>query len=176
MKKQGLPPPNNQSRRRRKRKISFRELLTMSIETLWNNKLRTGLTMLGVIIGIASVIMITSIGQGVQKSTALQLQALGTNVMVVTAGAARTGGISQGLGSASTLTLEDSQAIAKQVPAAKLVSAFLQRPQIQVVRGNINISTNLVGTDLNLSPKISQSLLFSRRVRRTKYSLGRSSR
>lgn len=153
MKKQGLPPSNNQSHRRRKRKISFRELLTMSIETLWNNKLRTGLTMLGVIIGIASVIMITSIGQGVQESTALQLEALGTNVMVVTAGAARTGGISQGLGSASTLTLEDSQAIAKQVPAAKLVSAFLQRPQIQVVRGNVNISTNLVGTDLNL-PKI----------------------
>ncbi len=153
MKKQGLPPSNNQSHRRRKRKVSFRELLTMSIETLWNNKLRTGLTMLGVIIGIASVIMITSIGQGVQESTALQLEALGTNVMVVTAGAARTGGISQGLGSASTLTLEDSQAIAKQVPAAKLVSAFLQRPQIQVVRGNVNISTNLVGTDLNL-PKI----------------------
>ena len=153
MKKQGLPPSNKQSHRRRKRKISFRELLTMSIETLWNNKLRTGLTMLGVIIGIASVIMITSIGQGVQESTALQLEALGTNVMVVTAGAARTGGISQGLGSASTLTLEDSQAIAKQVPAAKLVSAFLQRPQIQVVRGNVNISTNLVGTDLNL-PKI----------------------
>lgn len=153
MKKQSLSPPNNQSRRRRKRKVSFRELLTMSIETLWNNKLRTGLTMLGVIIGIASVIMITSIGQGVQESTALQLEALGTNVMVVTAGAARTGGISQGLGSASTLTLEDSQAIAKQVSAAKLVSAFLQRNQIQVVRGNINISTNLVGTDLNL-PKI----------------------
>jgi putative ABC transport system permease protein len=142
-----------QSRRRRKRKVSLREILIMSVETLWNNKLRTGLTMLGVIIGIASVIMITAVGQGVQKSTALQIEALGTNVMVVTAGAARTGGISLGAGSATTLTWEDAQAIAKQVPAAKLVSAFLQRPQIQVVRGNINISTLLVGTDLNL-PKI----------------------
>ncbi|MEO9127957.1 MAG: ABC transporter permease, partial [Microcoleus sp.] len=121
----------------------------MSIETLWNNKLRTGLTMLGVIIGIASVIMITSIGQGVQKSTALEIESLGTNVMVVSAGAARTGGISLGAGSASTLTWEDSQAIAKQVLAAKSVSAFLQRSQIQVVRGNINIATTLIGTDLN---------------------------
>lgn len=153
MKKLDLPPQNPRSRRRKKRKVSLREILIMSIETLWNNKLRTGLTMLGVVIGIASVIMITAVGQGVQKSTALQIQALGTNVMNVQAGAARTGGISLGAGSASTLTWEDAQAIAKQVPAAKLVSAFLQRNQIQVVRGSINIATLLVGTDLNL-PKI----------------------
>jgi len=149
MKKHDLPPLNPKSRRRKKRKISFRKILIMSIETLWNNKLRTGLTMLGVIIGISSVIMITSIGQGVEKSTALEIESLGTNVMIVTAGAARTGGISLGAGSASTLTWEDSQAIAKQVLAAKSVSAFLQRGQIQVVRGNINIATTLIGTDLN---------------------------
>ncbi len=139
---------NIQSRRRRKRKVSLFEILIMSLETLWNNKLRTALTMLGVIIGIASVIMITSVGQGVQKSTAQQIEALGTNVMVVSAGAARTGGISLGAGSATTLTWEDAKAIAKQVPAAKSVSAFLQRGQIQVVRGNINVSTTLMGTDL----------------------------
>jgi putative ABC transport system permease protein len=121
----------------------------MSIETLWSNKLRTGLTMLGVVIGISSVIAITSVGQGVQKSTELQIQALGTNVMVVQAGAARSGGISLGLGSASTLTWEDAQAIAKQVPAAKSVTAFLQRGSIQVVRGSTNIATTLLGTDLN---------------------------
>jgi len=149
MKKHDLPPLNPKYRRRKKRKISFRKILIMSIETLWNNKLRTGLTMLGVIIGISSVIMITSIGQGVEKSTALEIESLGTNVMIVTAGAARTGGISLGAGSASTLTWEDSQAIAKQVLAAKSVSAFLQRGQIQVVRGNINIATTLIGTDLN---------------------------
>lgn len=136
-------------RRPGKRKVSFSEVLIMSVETLWGNKLRTGLTMLGVIIGISSVITITSVGQGVQKSTELQIQALGTNVMLVSAGAARTGGISQGAGSASTLTWEDAQAIAKQVPAAKSVSAFLQRGSIQVVRGNTNIATSLLGTDLN---------------------------
>ncbi len=157
MKTVGSPPSNTRSlpvasrlsRRRKKRKVSLRKILVMSIETLWSNKLRTGLTMLGVIIGISSVIMITAVGQGVQKSTASEITALGTNVMVVSAGAARTGGISLGAGSASTLTWEDAQAIAKQVPAAKSVSAFLQRPQIQVVRGNINIATTLLGTDLN---------------------------
>ena len=134
----------------RKRKVSFSQILIMSVETLWGNKLRTGLTMLGVIIGIASVIAITSIGQGVQKQTELTIQELGTNVMLVQAGAARTGGISQGEGTASTLTWEDAKAIAKQVPAAKLVTAYLQRGSIQVVRGNTNISTILVGADLNL--------------------------
>jgi putative ABC transport system permease protein len=121
----------------------------MAIETLWSNKVRSGLTMLGVIIGISSVIAITSIGQGVQKATELRIEALGTNILQVSAAAARTGGISQGAGSASTLTWEDAQAIAKQVPAATAVSAFLYRPNIQVVRGNVNISTTAIGTDLN---------------------------
>jgi len=151
MKQLANPQPitRSQSRRPRKRQTSLSEVLIMSAETLWSNKLRTALTMLGVVIGISSVITITSVGQGVQKSTELQIQALGTNVMMVSAGAARTGGISQGAGSASTLTWEDAQAIAKQVPAAKAVSAFLQRGSIQVVRGNTNISTILLGTDLN---------------------------
>ena len=135
--------------RRTKRKISLLEIFLMAVETLWSNKIRSGLTMLGIIIGISSVIAITSIGQGVQKSTELQIEALGTNVMLVSAAAARTGGISQGAGSASTLTWQDAQAIAKQVPAATAVSAFLQRGNIQVVRGDVNIATTAIGTDLN---------------------------
>lgn len=161
MKKSGLPSkdssrgglrprsPHLEKRQLEQRGVSLMEVLIMSVETLWNNKLRTCLTMLGVIIGISSVITITSVGQGVQRSTELQIEALGTNVMMVSAGAARTGGISQGAGSASTLTWEDAQAIAQQVPAAKSVAAFLQRGGIQVVRGDTNISTTLLGTDLN---------------------------
>jgi putative ABC transport system permease protein len=149
MKKLANPQPTDRSRRPRKRRISVGEVLIMSAATLWSNKLRTGLTMLGVIIGISSVITITAVGQGVQKATELQIQALGTNVMLVLAGAAKTGGISQGAGSASTLTWQDAQAIAKQVPAAQVVSAFLQRGEIQVVRGNNNTATTLLGTDLN---------------------------
>ena len=79
---------------------------------------------------------------------------MGTNILQVLAASARTGGISQGAGSASTLTWEDAQAIAKQVPAAEAVSAFLYHPNIQVVRGNVNISTTGIGTDLNF-PRVS---------------------
>ncbi|MBD2037202.1 ABC transporter permease [Leptolyngbya sp. FACHB-321] len=129
-------------------RVSLLEVLSMSIEALWSNRLRTGLTMLGVIIGIASVITVTSVGQGVQKATEQQIQALGTNVILVLTGAARTGGISQGSGTASTVTWEDAQAIARQAPAAQGVTAYLQRG-VQVVYEGENASTLLLGTDLS---------------------------
>ncbi len=129
-------------------KVSLLEVLTMAVEALWSNRLRTCLTMLGVIIGISSVIMVTSVGQGVQKATEQQIQSLGTNVMLVLAGAARYGGISQGAGSAGTLTWEDARAIEKQVPAAEGVTAYLQRSG-QVVYGDRNVSTFILGVDLN---------------------------
>lgn len=127
--------------------VSWLEVITMSIEALWSNRLRTSLTMLGVIIGIASVITVTSVGQGVQKATEQQIQALGTNVMLVLTGVARTGGISQGAGSASTLTWEDVQEVAK-LPATEAVTAYLQRGG-QVVYGDQNDSTTILGVDLN---------------------------
>lgn len=132
----------------RLRPISMLEILSIASQALWSNRLRTFLTMLGVIIGIASVIAITSIGQGVQKATEQQIQSLGTNVLQIFPSAARTGGISQGVGSSSTLTWEDARAIQKEVKAAQVVSAYLQRPS-QVVSGQDNHSTNLVGIDLN---------------------------
>ncbi|HEY9642167.1 MAG TPA: ABC transporter permease [Coleofasciculaceae cyanobacterium] len=132
----------------RPRSVAAIEILCMAIEALWSNKLRTGLTMLGVIIGIASVISITSVGQGVQKATEQQIQSLGTDVLQIFPSAARTGGISQGLGSSSTLTWEDAKAIQEQSPAVQVVSAYLQRPG-QVVAGQDNHSTNIVGIDLN---------------------------
>ncbi|WP_442936042.1 ABC transporter permease [Nostoc sp.] len=133
---------------RRAHTVSVTEILSMAMEALWRNKLRTSLTMLGVIIGITSVIAITSVGQGVQKATEQQIQSLGTDVLQVFAGAARSGGISQGMGSSSTLTWEDAKAIQEEAPAAQVVSAYLQRPG-QVVYEKLNNSTNIVGTDLN---------------------------
>ncbi len=130
------------------RPVSVIEIVSMAIETLWSNKLRTGLTMLGVIIGIASVIAITSVGQGVQKATEQQIQSLGTDVLQIFPGSAKAGGISQGVGSSSTLTWEDAKTIQSQIPLVQLVSAYLQRPG-QVVSGQQNHSTNIVGIDLN---------------------------
>ncbi len=130
------------------RPVSMGEILSMAIEALWSNKLRTGLTMLGVIIGIASVIAISSIGQGVQKNVEQQIQALGTDVLQIFPGAARSGNVRQGLGSSSTLTWQDAKAIQENAPSAQIVSAYLQR-STQVVYGGQNTSTTVYGTDLN---------------------------
>jgi putative ABC transport system permease protein len=128
--------------------VSLAEILGMALDALWSNRLRTSLTMLGVIIGIASVIMVTSVGQGVQKATEQQIQALGTNVMLILSGVGRSGGVSQGTGSAGTLTWEDAQAAARQAPAVEAVTAFIQRPG-QVVYGSQNDSTAILGVELN---------------------------
>jgi hypothetical protein len=128
--------------------VPLTEIASMAIEALWSNKLRSGLTMLGVIIGIASVISISSIGQGVQKSTEESIRGLGTDVLQVMAGSAQSGGISQGQGSVTTLTWEDAQALEKQAPSATVVAAYLQR-NTQVVYGDKNTATTVYGADLN---------------------------
>ncbi|MHC5853665.1 ABC transporter permease [Nostoc sp.] len=120
----------------------------MALETLWSNKLRTALTMLGIIIGIMAVIAVTAIGQGTQKATEQQLQSLGTDILQVQAGASRSGAVQQGAGSATTLTLEDAEAIAQQVLGVDRVSAILQQ-SAQVVYGENNDSMTIIGTDIN---------------------------
>ncbi len=130
--------------------VSTLEIGEMAIEALWSNKLRSGLTMLGVIIGISSVIGISSIGQGVTKSTQDSIRGLGTDVLQVMPGSTQSGGVSQGQGSVSTLTWEDAKAIAAQSPLATVVSAYLQS-KTQVVYGEKNTSTTVYGTDLNYS-------------------------
>jgi putative ABC transport system permease protein len=128
--------------------IEFKEVLGIASAALWVNKLRTGLTMLGVVIGIASVTSITSIGQGIQKNVSQQIQALGTDVLQVMAGAARSGNVALGAGSISTLTWDDAKALARGAPSAKVVSATLQR-SAQVVYGDTNTNTTIYGADLN---------------------------
>jgi putative ABC transport system permease protein len=129
-------------------KVATAEILAMAADALWANKLRSGLTMLGVIIGIASVISITSIGAGASKSTEDRFRALGTDVLQVMAGSSKSGNISQGQGSSSTLTWDDAKTIAAQAPAAQVVSAYLQQ-RAQVVYGDRNTLTTIYGTDLN---------------------------
>jgi putative ABC transport system permease protein len=134
----------------RPHQVSTWEIGEMAIEALWSNKLRSGLTMLGVIIGISSVIGISSIGQGVTKSTQDSIRGLGTDVLQVMPGSTQSGGVSQGQGSVSTLTWEDAKAIAAQSPLATVVSAYLQSKS-QVVYVEKNTSTTVYGTDLNYS-------------------------
>lgn len=126
--------------------LSMVEVLVMAIAALWSNKLRTVLTMLGVIIGITAVIAVTSVGQGVQTATEANLQGLGADILRVRAGAADSGNINQGRGSATTLTWSDAQAIESQVSVADQVTAYIEQ-SAQVVYGQNNTAVTVLGTD-----------------------------
>lgn len=117
-------------------------------ETLWSlrgNKVRSGLTILGIVIGIASVITMIAIGQGAQSSIEENIQSIGSNLIIVYPGAQRGGGLSGGRGSAQTLTLEDADTISKEVPSVKAVAPEVTRRYQITAKGN-NTNTQVIGT------------------------------
>ena len=85
--------------------------LRMALSSLGANKLRAGLTLLGIVIGVSAVISLMAIGRGVQQSITSRIESLGTNLLFVRPGESSQGGVSSGLGSAATLTLEDAHAL-----------------------------------------------------------------
>ncbi|MFO0876829.1 MAG: ABC transporter permease [Gemmataceae bacterium] len=111
------------------------DLVILAIRTLGKNKLRSGLTVLGVVIGIASVTTIVSIGQGGQLLIQQQFQNLGTNVIVVLPGSGQKGGVRQGV--VPTLTAADATAIAYECPSVKAVSPMVVTSG-QIIGGNVN--------------------------------------
>ena len=88
-------------------------ILRIAIKALNRNKMRTGLTMLGMIIGVAAVITMVALGTGAQTSIEAQIQSAGTNMIMVSAGNFSQGGVRQGQGNASTLTPDDAVAISR---------------------------------------------------------------
>ncbi len=122
------------------------DIALSALTSLWANKLRSGLTVLGIVIGVAAVISLMSIGRGAQASITERIQSLGTNLLFVQPGAASFGGIFFGQGSASTLTLNDAEAIAD--PAA-LPSVAAVAPELNtfgdIVFGRENTSTQVLG-------------------------------
>ena len=92
--------------------MDYTEIIEEAGITLTLNKLRTGLAMLGIVIGIGSVIALISLGQGSQASVDSQIQSLGANLLTVSPGSQRGGFVQGGAGSATTLTLDDANAIA----------------------------------------------------------------
>lgn len=123
-----------------------------SLITAWNglngNKLRAGLTMLGVIIGVAAVIALLSIGQGVQASITGSISGAGSNLLFVAPGAYQFGGVQSPSGSAASLTYADAQAIAdpRNVPDAAIVAPEFTM-QTQVIFGSANINTKVTGVN-----------------------------
>jgi putative ABC transport system permease protein len=118
--------------------------MRMALSSLRVNKLRTALTMLGIIIGVAAVIAMVSVGAGAQERIAEQIRSMGSNLIVVFPGAQTSGGIRWGLGSQQTLTEEDARAIAIEVPAAEIAAPSV-RGTAQAIFGNLNWSTVIQG-------------------------------
>jgi putative ABC transport system permease protein len=122
------------------------EAIRVALASLAANKLRSALTMLGIIIGVAAVIALMAIGQGVQVSVREQIQRTGVNLVTIFPGSQRSGGIGFGVGSAATLTYEDALAIAESgaVTAAAAVSPELNNGT-QIAAGGANTSAQTVG-------------------------------
>jgi putative ABC transport system permease protein len=120
--------------------------LSVALRGISANKIRSFLTVLGIVIGIASVISLMSVGRGAEAQITEQIESIGTNLIFVQPGAASTGSVKSAQGSAATLTLEDAEAIANpaNVPSAALVAPELST-FAQVVAGGENVKTRIVG-------------------------------
>ena len=120
----------------------------IALRALRRNKLRSTLTALGIIIGVASVVTMVAVGNGAQARITSQVSALGQNLLVIFAGSRKTGGVQSGLGSASTFTLADADAIAREVTD---VSAISQEVSVtaQALANGRNWSTTVVGESEN---------------------------
>src|SRR4051794_9125725 len=92
------------------------ESMRIAVRALGANKLRALLTMLGMIIGVSAVISLMSVGRGAQAAVTERIQGLGTNLLFIRPGSTQQAGVRAGGGSAQSLSLEDAQAIAEQVP------------------------------------------------------------
>ncbi|HEX5646011.1 MAG TPA: ABC transporter permease [Nitrospira sp.] len=126
--------------------MSFLWLTLLSaFRILRRNPLRAGLTMLGIVIGIGAVVAMVSLGQGATASVQSEIASLGTNVVIVIPGATTVGGVRGGLGSVSTLTVEDADDIEKKVAGIETV-LYGTRSVLQVIRENKNWSTVVFGT------------------------------
>ena len=119
------------------------QLLRLALRALAINKLRSALTMLGIVIGVAAVIVMIAVGAGAQQRVEEQIRALGSNLLLVMPGATTAGGVRMGFGSSSTLSEDDVVALNREIPEALAAPAL--RGSAQVVWGNANWSTQIYG-------------------------------
>jgi putative ABC transport system permease protein len=128
--------------------MNWMETVRAGAEAVRAHRMRSILTMLGIVIGIASVILTVGFGQGAQDKVKSEIDALGSNLLIISPGSSTsTGGVRGGFGSATTLTLEDTAAVADSavVPDAKRVAA-VSSTSLAVTAGETNWTTSVVGT------------------------------
>jgi putative ABC transport system permease protein len=119
--------------------------LSIALQALKVNKLRSGLTMLGIIIGVAAVIVMIAVGSGAQARVKEQIAGLGSNLMILWAGSVTTAGVRGGTGTAQTLVEDDAWAVMREIAEVQ-VAAPTQRGSGQIVWGNANWLASIVGT------------------------------
>jgi putative ABC transport system permease protein len=119
-------------------------LIRVAGESIKKNKMRTLLTMLGIVIGVGAVIIMVAVGQGAQRGIANQINALGTNLLVITAGASNTSGVSQGAQAFNRLTIDDSEKLKREGTLFAGVTPVVMT-RVQVLAGGTNWRTTING-------------------------------
>jgi putative ABC transport system permease protein len=129
--------------------MSLFMIIRVALKALGRNKMRTALTMLGMIIGVAAVITMVALGTGAQQQIEEQVQAGGTNLITVRAGNFRQHGVSGGMGTSPRLKAKDVDALREQVPGAQYLTASVSTRD-QVVAAGENWQTRIEGSDIEL--------------------------
>jgi putative ABC transport system permease protein len=124
--------------------MNFGEVIHVALRTLARNKMRTLLTMLGVIIGVTAVICIVDVGTSASDQVQAQIQSLGVNMLFIQAGSVNTGGIQMGTGATKTLLVSDARALLQQISTITMISPETDT-NAQVVYGNQNWATRIRG-------------------------------
>ena len=123
-------------------------IVKVAFRALRRNKLRTALTMLGIIIGVGAVIAMVGIGNGAKAQVQSRIAALGQNVIMVFSGSVNRGGVFTGFGGAGTLTVDDALAMGREVPGVAAVSPEV-RSGAQIMAGNNNWNTSVMGEGMD---------------------------
>jgi macrolide transport system ATP-binding/permease protein len=138
-------------------------VMTAAAEAIWRNKMRSALTMLGVFIGVAALIVMVSVGQGANEAVRKEIARLGTNLVVIVPGATTRGGARGGFGSASTLTVADVRAIRQEATAVGAVG-YLIRQSGQIRFANQNWTTGIQGVSFNYPPMTNWQIVAGRAI------------
>jgi len=127
--------------------VSIVETIRSALEAIWGHRLRSALTVLGILIGIAAVILTVGLGEGASATVNSAISSLGTNLLIVTPGSSSSGGVQGGFGSASTLTYADAQDLASRTVCPNIVAVAPTATTFDnVVAGSKNWTTQIDGT------------------------------
>jgi putative ABC transport system permease protein len=124
--------------------MKLKKLITAAIKSILKSRMRSLLTALGIIIGVAAVIVMVSIGEGAQRQVELQIASLGSNLIIIYPGASNSGGVNRGAGSSNHFTMEDITKITNEATYIKAISPVV-RSGGQVIGGIGNWNTSILG-------------------------------